>query len=387
VHTSPFDLLFALFSAVLGAAIGSFLNVCIYRMPRELSVSKPSRSFCPACKYQIPWYHNVPLVSWLVLRGKCANCGSPIAFRYFGVELLTGLLFLAVWLKLWPTDWILAFPYWIMTALFVVATFIDFEHFIIPDEITWGGAVAGVLLSFAIPPLHAHDAAGPLDPWLTAHELGADSHLMSGLWAIVGAVAGYGVLWAVVELGKKAFGKKKLQFAQPEPFEWVRKGLDADLKVGKDQMLWSDFFARGNEQILMTLEWIEIDGKRFEKGAARYTLDWLEIGTGKWKLEETDRIAGVVTEVTFPREAMGMGDVKFLACIGAFLGWKGVVFTVIISSLIGAVIGVGAIATGRREWSAKIPFGPYLALAALLWVFAGPQMVDWYWHLAAGPPE
>jgi leader peptidase (prepilin peptidase)/N-methyltransferase len=165
----------------------------------------------------------------------------------------------------------------------------------------------------------------------------------------------------------------------------VRKGLDADLTVGKDQMLWSDFFARGNEQLLMTFDWIEIDGKRLEKGQARYTLDWLEIGTEKWKLEETDRIAGVVTEVTFPREAMGMGDVKFLACIGAFLGWPGVVFTVIVSSLIGAVIGVGAIAMGRREWSAKIPFGPYLALAALLWIFAGPQMVDWYWHLAAGP--
>lgn len=370
VHTSPFDLLFAVFSAVLGAAIGSFLNVCIYRMPRDLSVSKPSRSFCPSCKYQIPWYHNLPLITWLVLRGKCANCGSRIAFRYFGVELLTALLFLAVWAKVWPAEWILAFPYWIMTSLFVVATFIDFEHFIIPDEVTWGGAVAGVLLSLAIPTLH-----------------GTDSHLLGAGWALAGAAGGYAVLWLVVELGKKAFGKKKLRFAQPEPFEWVRKGLDADLTVGKDQMLWSDFFARGNEQLLMSYEWIEIDGKRLGKGEGRYTLDWLEVGTEKWKLEETDRIAGTVTEVTFPREAMGMGDVKFMACIGAFLGWQGVLFTVIISSLIGAVIGLGTIALGRREWSAKIPFGPYLALAALLWVFAGPQMVDWYWHFAAGQPD
>src|SRR5260221_14400414 len=129
---------------MLGASIGSFLNVCIYRMPLDISVNEPKRSFCPSCKYQIPLYHNIPLVTWLVLRGKCANCGARISFRYFAVELLTGLLFLAIWLKVWtwvradwpPQAWALALPYWILAALLVVATFIDLEHFIIPDEIT-----------------------------------------------------------------------------------------------------------------------------------------------------------------------------------------------------------------------------------------------------------
>ncbi len=90
---------FDTFAFILGANIGSFLNVCIYRMPLGLSVNEPKRSFCPSCKYQIPWSRNLPLISWLALRGKCANCGAPISFRYFGVELLTGLMFLAVWLK------------------------------------------------------------------------------------------------------------------------------------------------------------------------------------------------------------------------------------------------------------------------------------------------
>ena len=187
--------LFLTFAFVLGASIGSFLNVCIYRMPRDLSVNEPRRSFCPKCKYQIPFWHNIPLVSWLALRGKCANCSVGISFRYFGVELLTGLLFLGVWWKLWPHAWVLALPYWILASLLVVATFIDFEFFIIPDEITWGGVVAGVVLSLAIPAL-----------------MGTDSNLIAAGWSLAGAAFGYLLLWGVVELGKKLFGKKRVVF-------------------------------------------------------------------------------------------------------------------------------------------------------------------------------
>jgi leader peptidase (prepilin peptidase)/N-methyltransferase len=376
VFPSTYDFIFAAFAFVLGASIGSFLNVCIYRLPLNLSVNEPKRSFCPSCKYQIPFHHNIPLVSWLVLRGKCANCGKPISFRYFGVELLTGLLFLAIWLKVWvwgrpgwpQQEWLLALPYWIMGGLFVVATFIDFEHFIIPDEITIGGAIAGVLLSFAVPAMH--------DP---------HSNILSGMWSIVGAAVGYGALWLVVELGKKAFGKKRLAFEKATPLAWIRNGEEADFTVGEEQMLWSEFFHRGNEQLLLQCNWIEVDGQRFENVLVRCECDWLHLDQRKWELVKVDAIKGEVTEVTLPREAMGFGDVKFIACIGAFLGWKAVLFTIMSASTIGAIVGIATIAIGRREWSTKIPFGPYLALGALIWLFFGPELILWYWRYSTGP--
>ena len=353
--------LFSAFAFVLGAAIGSFLNVCIYRMPRDLSVNEPRRSFCPKCKYQIPFWHNIPLVSWLALRGRCANCGAGISFRYFGVELLTGLLFLGVWWKVWPHSWVLALPFWILASLLVIATFIDFEFFIIPDEITWGGVVAGVVLSLAIPTL-----------------MGADSNLIAAGWSLAGAAFGYLLLWGVVELGKKLFGKKRVVLEKAESFTWTRHGEDAELQVGDDKQPWSEFFARESDMMLMQCEAAEIDGARFENATLEFHYDRVRVGEKKWELGKLDTIAGSVKEITIPREAMGFGDVKFIAAIGAFLGWKAVLFTIMAGSTFGAIIGLATIALGKREWSAKIPFGPYLALGALVWMFAGPEILAWY---------
>lgn len=131
---------------------------------------------------------------------------------------------------------------------------------------------------------------------------------------------------------------------------------------------------------------LEVDGERVESASARFTLDWLHVGERKWELVKVDVIRGVVREVTLPREAMGFGDVKFIAAIGAFLGWKAVAFTIMSASTIGAVVGLLCMAFGRREFSAKIPFGPYLALGALLWLFTGPEVVRWYFERLAVPP-
>src|SRR5688572_6339601 len=133
----PF-LFWSLILFVFGCMAGSFLNVCIHRMPRGESIVSPP-SHCPHCNYSIPWYLNIPLITWLYLRGRCRNCGGPIAARYFLVELLTGVAFLSCWLSFGSQSAALALVYCLVLAGFIVATFIDVEHLIIPDEITLGG--------------------------------------------------------------------------------------------------------------------------------------------------------------------------------------------------------------------------------------------------------
>jgi leader peptidase (prepilin peptidase)/N-methyltransferase len=128
-----------------------------------------------------------------------------------------------------------------------------------------------------------------------------------------------------------------------------------------------------------------IDGEHFSAALLVFHYNRLTVGDRNWELIKIDEISGKVREIIIPREAMGFGDVKFIAAIGAFLGWKAVFFTVLAASTLGAVVGLATIALGRRDWSAKIPFGPYLALGALIWLFAGPQILGWYWRLAAPP--
>lgn len=376
IHKSPmhpdnlalYNYLFAAFAFLLGACVGSFLNVCIYRMPLGLSVNKPKRSFCPMCpkdNNQIAWQHNLPLVAWLALRGRCAKCGCRIPFRYFGVELLTAALFLAIWLQCGHAhEWLLAAPYFILASLLVTATFIDFEHFIIPDEITIGGTVAGVLFSLAIPSM-----------------MRVESHLVSAAWSLAGAAIGFAVLWGVVEAGKLAFGKKRVTLDGVQPFAWTRKGDDAELKVGDDTMQWADIFSRESDQLLVKCSEAEVAGKRYTDTPLRFFFNRLVVGGDEYELIKLDTIVARVSELTIPREAMGFGDVKFIAAIGAFLGWKAVLFTIMSASMTGALFGVVTILLRRREWSAKIPFGPYLALGAMLWMFAGPKLVGWYLSL------
>ena len=138
---------------VFGSMVGSFLNVCLHRMPRGESVVSPP-SHCPHCGYSIPWYLNIPLVTWIILRGRCRNCAAPISVRYLLVELLTAVLFLVSWLTFGPQSAWIALVYAALLAGFVVATIIDLEHLIIPDEITIGGMVAGLACSALIPSLH-----------------------------------------------------------------------------------------------------------------------------------------------------------------------------------------------------------------------------------------
>ena len=364
------QVLFSVFAFVLGAVVGSFLNVCIYRLPLDLSVNRPRRSFCPACKNPIPWHQNLPLLSWLFLRGRCANCGAKIAFRYFAVELLTALLFLAVWQSF---PWQIAIAYWIFVSLVIAATFIDFEHFIIPDQITIGGAIAGMMASVLVPEL-----------------MNTDSRAAALVHSALAATLGYIVLWIVLEAGKIAFGKKRIRLDAPTPFSWTRHEDDADFVVGEERSLWSDHFARESDRLLLYCHEAKIDkpeiiGAREGSRSRSYgevTLDFhynrVKVGEDEFALDQVNEITGVAHALQIPREAMGRGDLKFLAAIGAFLGWRAVLFSLFGGSLVGSLVGLVTLVLGKRVWSAKLPFGPYLALGALIWMFFGDELTRWY---------
>jgi leader peptidase (prepilin peptidase)/N-methyltransferase len=361
VEISFFYGLFAVVAFVTGAAIGSFLNVGIYRLPRDISIKEPRRSFCPVCKTQIPWHQNIPIVSWLVLRARCANCGARIAFRYLGVELLTALLFLAVW-EAFP--WKIAIAYWVFVSILLIATFVDLEHFIIPDQITIGGTIAGIIASFVVPEL-----------------MSADSRLAALVRSALAAALGYVILWIVLEGGKIAFGKKRVKLDGPTPFNWTRHGDDADFNVGDERGLWSDYFAREKDRLLLHCDEAKIDNRVFGNEVLEFHYNRVRVGGNEFLLDTVDQISGVAQELEIPREAMGRGDLKFLAAIGAFLGWRGVLFSIFAGSVVGSAVGLTTLLIGKRVWSAKLPFGPYLAFGALTWMFFGEKFIHWYLQL------
>jgi leader peptidase (prepilin peptidase)/N-methyltransferase len=358
MDNSLYHFLFSAFAFVLGAAIGSFLNVSIYRLPRDLSVSQPRRSFCPNCKKPIPWHQNLPLLSWFLLRGRCANCGSKIAFRYFAVELLTALLFLAIWQTF---SWQMAIAYWIFISLVIVATFVDFEHFIIPDQVTIGGTIAGFIASLAVPEL-----------------MSTDSRIAAAVRSLLAAGLGYLILLIVLEAGKVAFGKKRIRLDEPTLFTWTRQGEDADFAVGSERSLWSDYFAREKDRLLLHCDEAKIDNHSYGNTVLHFHYDRVAVENDVLALDQVTQISGIVRELQIPREAMGRGDLKFLAAIGAFLGWRAVLFSVFAGSLLGSLIGLITLLVGKRVWSAKLPFGPYLAFGAVSWLFFGDVFVRWY---------
>lgn len=180
---------------VVGAITGSFLNVCIVRMPLEESIVLP-RSHCVNCKKMIPWYDNIPFVSYILLQGKCRFCKTKISFRYFLVELITALSFLGFYFYFALSPVLL--PYLVMISCFIVAIFVDFEHRIIPDEISIGGMIAGIVLSLFIPALHGIE------------EVGIKANFISLGWSLVGVLVGGGSIYAMGLIGDFIFKKESM---------------------------------------------------------------------------------------------------------------------------------------------------------------------------------
>lgn len=342
----PFHFWSAVFF-VLGGMVGSFLNVCIHRMPLGQSVISPG-SHCPQCKYAIPWFLNIPLLTWLVLRGKCANCGNPISVRYFLVELLTGIAFLCAWLAFGAASPLLALVYCLVLAGFIAAVFIDFEHLIIPDEITIGGIFAGFILSAAVPLLHATTDRG---------------EAMRS--SFIGMAVGGGLIYLILRAGKLAFGREKIEM----PPESRLIFTETALKLPDKEVPYEELFYRKSDSIQFHAKTVELAERCFWDTPVRLTPEQLTIGAETFKPEEVPHMEAVTSEIVLPREAMGFGDVKFMAAIGAFMGWPAVVFSLMASSILGSIVGVTGIVIGRREWSSRIPYGPYIAAAAVIWMF------------------
>lgn len=244
---------------VLGALLGSFANVLIYRIPRGEEFVKEG-SACTKCGSKIKWYHNIPIFAWFVLRGRCAYCGAPYSFRYPLVEMIMASLFLALYMYVGPS-WLL-FEYLIFAFCLVVVSFIDLDHMILPDVFTLSGIVIGL----------AGAAINPEREFLPAL---------------------YGVLMG---------------------------------------------------------------------GGFLYAISYIYIAFRKM-------------------EGMGGGDIKLLAWIGAILGWKAIPFVILGSSIVGSIVGA-VVALGSKDGlKTIIPFGPYLALAALAYILGGQALGEWYLSL------
>ena len=349
---------------VFGCIVGSFLNVCIHRMPLGLSIVSPP-SHCPHCKYSIPWFLNLPLVTWLSLRGKCKNCAAPISPRYFLVEFLTGVAFLGCWLAFGRESAWLALVYSLFLAGLITATFIDFEHFIIPDEITLGGMIVGFILSLALPALHGETMA-----------------TTSLIRSLLGIGVGGGLVYFILRMGKLLFGRQKIELPPDTRIVFSESAVhlpDRDIP-------YEEIFYRQSDTIRMQVRRVELVDRSYRDVTVRLSLlaKRLEIGEDQFDPAQCRHLEVVASELVLPREAMGLGDVKFMAAIGAFLGWQATLFSLMVSSMIGSVIGITLILLGKREWSSRLPYGPYIAAAAVVWVFAGQRILDWIFGGGSG---
>jgi leader peptidase (prepilin peptidase) / N-methyltransferase len=314
---------------LFGTMVGSFLNVCIVRLPQEKSVAFPG-SHCPNCLKPIAWFDNIPLISWLALGGKCRFCKAAFSFRYFMVELLTGLTFAAFYVYFGASSLLPA--YLVMVSCFLVATFVDLGHRIIPDEVSIGGMWAGIILSAIIPQMHV-----PL------------GDLNSGAF-----LAGLIVLACLVLTWIYPFFCKHL--IDPEDMY-----DDTPLKLLVLVSLIFVFLV--NNQILVLPG--NLNAHAYSLASA---LVGFIIGGGSIYM------MGLIGDIIFRKESMGGGDVKLMALIGAFLGWKAALLAFFIAPFFGGVVGI---IEKIRTKDSTIAYGPFLVLGALISLFWGQYIINW----------
>jgi len=345
-----------------GLVLGSFAGCCIYRLPREISLWKPARSFCPQCETQLRAIDNIPVISWLLLRGRCAHCGRPISVHYVVVELLTLALFVLFSIRV---GWPVVIADLALALLLVIATFVDLEFLLIPDEITFFGIGLGLIFSFCLPSLQ-----------------GVSSELTSVGLSLAGCLVGGSILYLVSEGGKLLFGRYKILPAAPVRFSLENSTTENPrILLDGEPFDWAAHFFRSRDKILVRATEVTINGEKCQNLDLRFFHDRLKTARHDLPLEEIRELFGRTDRAEFPREAMGLGDVKLVAAIGTFVGWQGVLFTIPIAAFLGCAFGIIAILLRHKSLSVRVPFGPFLSAGAVLWVLCGPELVRVYARL------
>jgi leader peptidase (prepilin peptidase) / N-methyltransferase len=351
--------LYGFTALLLGAAVGSFLNVAIYRLPRGLSVNTPKRSFCPMCKNPIPMWRNIPLVTWLVQRGKCAECDCAIPVRYFVVELLTALVWVGCWFYF--DDPSVSVFFMLLSSIFIAISAIDIELMVIPRQLT----IAGTILGLAMAAWH---------PEFWGETEWTRSLLKSGFGFAIGWVS----LWLVVLLGKLAFGKQS--YGYDEQTDWMLKEPESDEEelcfvFGEEVIGWSDIFFRKTDKLLIgDLEFVRVDGVERKVETVVIRENEVTIDGEVFPIEKLSSLDGKARKAVVPREAMGMGDVDLLGMLGACFGPASLLLTIFAACLVSIVWAL----FNRLGFGKVMPFGPSIIAGALFWVFWGQELWQWY---------
>ena len=373
----------AIISFIIGASIGSFLNVVIYRLPRGISVNKPRRSFCPTCNYKIPFYLNIPIISWLILLGKCRNCSSKVSIRYLLVELISGVLFLTCWLIYalplsgqFQVTYYLVLPGWFLISLLVSASLIDYEHQIIPDALNVIGLISGLIFAIMFP-LIPFNIMG-VDSFFNSDEI---TWYKSFIISLLSGAFGFLIIYSIVFLGKIVFGIKVL--SKNKSNEWsIVEGEENPVLLFDDQEInFEDLFFVGTEKLVFECQKFDLNGNEIITDKVSVFYDRIDYNNESIEISDWVSVGGKSVKITYHREAMGFGDVKYMAMIGVFIGWKGILFTLFTASIIGTVVSLPGKILKSDHALTRIPFGPFLSLGAIIWLFYGPQLLDWYINL------
>ncbi len=344
--------------AMFGACVGSFLNVVIYRLPLGMSVNEPRRSFCPECKQAIPWYLNIPVLSWLVLRGKSACCKKPISPRYCLVELGTAVLFGALAWRFYAEPLPAQILLCVWAAIMIAVFFIDREQMVVLPVLTNSAAAAGVLTAL-------------FAPWLAdAVSITAGEGLM---WSLCGGISAFLLLKLVALLGRLLFGGKAQEFESSRQWSLAQAGDDLELRIGEDTYLWSELFMEAANSVC--LKNATISAAENKQGDITFSTSTVTLADGSvLELEDFEKLSGTCNGLAIRREAMGSGDAHIALAIGTLCGWQGVIFALVA----GSFVGIAQAIITKIKRGEPMPFGPAFITGAFIYLFLGQQLINYY---------